>query len=130
MHPVAGDTDAVSAAQVSRTGQYLLYLNATPQQGTETLANWAAFRVQRLASDDASRATLNAAIRGQPFRGGAGSCVIDHYVTRIRAHRFTELACLVRGRSGATVIVAAAPISRWASAQPMLDRAVSAYLAR
>jgi hypothetical protein len=128
MHRVSGDSDSVSAARLGPARKFLLYLNATPRQGHESLRNWASYRVRVLRSDDASRATLDAAAEGQQFRGGIGSCVIDHYVTRIGGHQYTELACLVKGRTGASVIVAAAPTDRWSLAEPILDRAVSAYL--
>ncbi len=127
MHRVSGDSDSVSAARLGRAGKFLLYLNATPRQGQESLRNWASYRVRVLRSDDASRASLDSAAEGQQFRGGSGSCVIDHYVTRIGGHRYTELACLVKGRTGASVIVAAAPTARWSLAEPILARAVSAY---
>ncbi len=128
MHRITGDSDAVSAAQRGARGQFLRYLNATPRQGDESLRNWASFRLHLLRSDDAIRARRIAAITGQRFRGGTGSCVIDDYVTRIRSHHFSELACLVRGHTGASVIVAAAPTAQWSAAAPILDRAVSAYL--
>jgi hypothetical protein len=35
LRPVGGDADAASAAQVSPSGAYRLYLNATPRQGDE-----------------------------------------------------------------------------------------------
>jgi hypothetical protein len=130
MHRVSGDSDSVSAARLGPAGKFLLYLNATPRQGQESLRNWASYRVRVLRSDDASRASLDTAAEGQQFRGGTGSCVIDHYVTRVGGHRYTELACLVRGRAGASVIVAAAPTARWPLAEPILEHAVSAYLVR
>ena len=130
MHRVSGDSDAVSAARLGPGGQYLLYLNATPRQGEESLRNWASYRLRFLRSDDASRASLDAAAGNQPFRGGTGSCVIDHYVTRVLAHRYTELACLVQGQTGASVIVAAAPTALWPSARAILTQAVSAYTVR
>jgi hypothetical protein len=130
MHRVSGDSDAVSAARLGPDGQYVLYLNATPRQGGESLRNWASYRLRVLRSDDASRASLDAAAGNQPFRGGTGSCVIDHYVTRVQAHRYTELACLVQGRAGASVIVAAAPTALWPSARAVLTQAVSAYTVR
>jgi hypothetical protein len=130
MHRVGGDTDAVSAARLDPDGKFLLYLNATPRQGEETLRNWASYRLRVLRSDDASQASLVASSQGQPFRGGTGSCVIDRYVTRVGAHRYTELACLVQGRTAASVIVAAAPTPLWASARAVLAQAVSAYTVR
>jgi hypothetical protein len=130
LHRVAGDSDAVTAARLSPRGTIQLYLNATPRQGGEHLRNWAAFRLARLRSDDAASAHEVAAARGVQFRGGTGSCVIDDYRTRIGRHHYEEIACLVQGRTSATVIVAAAPAAMWAPARPLLFRAVAAYLVR
>ena len=128
--PIGGDTDAVSAAQVSPGGAFELYLNATPRQGDEQLTGWAAFRLRLLTADDAASARELAAAQGVQFRGGTGSCVIDTYVTRIGAHRYQEIACLVQGRTSASVIVAAAPAATWTQASPLLLRAVAAYQVR
>ena len=130
LHQIAGDTDAVSAARLSPGGAFQLYLNATPRQGTERLQDWAASRVKLLRSDDAAWAHQDAAARGVQFRGGTGSCVIDDYLTRIGAHHYEEIACLVQGRTSASVIVAAAPAAMWAQARPLLFRAVAAYVVR
>lgn len=130
LHRVAGDTDAVSAARLSPGGAIQVYLNATPQQGTERLQGWAASRVKLLRSDDAAWAHQDAAAQGVQFRGGTGSCVIDDYLTRIGAHHYEEIACLVQGRTNASVIVAAAPAAAWAQVRPLLFRAVAAYLVR
>jgi hypothetical protein len=128
LRPLAGDTDAVSAARLSPGGAFQLYLNATPRQGSERLHGWAAFRLRLLRSDDATSARQDAAAEAVQFRGGTGSCVIDDYRTRIGGHHYQEIACLVRGRTSASVIVAAAPADRWARARPLLLRAVAAYL--
>jgi hypothetical protein len=130
LRPIGGDTDAVSAAQVSPAGVFQLYLNATPRQGAEQLRGWAAFRLRLLTADDAASARELAAAQGVRFRGGTGSCVIDQYVTRIGAHRYQEIACLVQGRTSASVIVAATPAATWAQASPPLLRAVAAYQVR
>ena len=130
LRPLAGDKDAVSAAQRGPGGTFQLFLNATPRQGTETAAHWAAFRLRLLRADDAATAHQDAAAQGVKFRGGTGSCVIDDYITRIRAHHFQEIACLVQGRTSASVVVAAAPAAQWARARPLLLRAVGAYVAR
>jgi hypothetical protein len=130
LRPVSGDADAVSAAQVSPKGVFQLYLNATPRQGDEQLRGWAAFRLRLLTADDAASAHELAAAQDVAFRGGTGSCVIDTYVTRIGAHHYQELACLVQGRTSASVIVAAAPAATWAQASPLLLRAVAAYQIR
>jgi hypothetical protein len=130
LHRLAGDTDAVSAARLSPRGTIQLYLNATPRQGGEHLPNWAAFRLARLRSDDAASAHKVAAWQGVQFRGGTGSCVIDDYLTRIGRHHYEEIACLVQGRTSASVIIAAAPAARWARARPLLFQAVAAYRVR
>jgi hypothetical protein len=127
---VISDADAVSAAQLGPDGVYQLYLNATPRQGAENLAHWAAFRLRLQRSDDAASAHQLAAAGRIRFRGGTGSCVIDTYITRIGGHHFTEIACLVQGRTSASVIVAAAPAARWAQARPILFQAVAAYQVR
>ncbi len=128
LQPVAGDKDAASAARLSPAGAFQLYLNATPRQGSENLAHWAAFRLHLLRSDDAASARQLASAQGIKFRGGTGSCVIDRYITRIGGHHFQEIACLVRGHTSASVIVAAAPAATWTQARPLLLRAVAAYL--
>lgn len=130
LHPVASDSGAVSAARLTPGGAYRLYLNATPGQGSENLRTWAALRLAHLRADDAASAHQVAAARGVRFRGGTGSCLIDSYSTRIGHHHYQEIACLVQGRTSASVIVAAAPATRWAQARPLLFRAVTAYQAR
>src|ERR1700722_1994699 len=144
-HPAQPDCGAVlptlTAAGRRRQGRrvrrpvqprrrFRLYLNATPRQGTEHLPHWAAFRLMLLRSDDAASAHEVDAAEGVKFRGGTGSCVIDDYVTRIGGHRYEEIACLVQGRTSASVIVAAAPSPMWARAPPLLFRAVAPYLVR
>ena len=130
LRPIPGDKVAVSAARLGPRGAFQLYLNATPRQGREQLAHWAAFRLRLLRSDTAASARQVAAAQGVKFRGGTGSCVIDRYVTRIGGHHFQEIACLVVGRTSAGVIVAAAPAAAWTQARPLLLRAVAAYLIR
>jgi hypothetical protein len=130
LRPISGDKVAVSAARLTPHGAFQLYLNATPRQGRERLAQWPAFRLHLLRSDTAASARQVAAAQGVKFRGGTGSCVIDRYVTRIGGHHFQEIACLVVGRTSASVIVAAAPATAWTQARPLLLRAVAAYLIR
>jgi hypothetical protein len=130
MRPVAADPGAVSAALVDPTGHYLTYLNATPQQGAEKLAGWAAFRIGLLRDDTASTAHADLSAEHLTFRDGHGSCVIDHYTTRIKANQYREIACFVVGQHGASVLVAATASDRWNQDQPLLEQAVNAYLAR
>ena len=130
LHPLTGDKGTVSAARLGPGGTFQLYLNATPRQGAEILARWAAFRLKFLRADNAASARLDAAAQGVRFRGGTGSCVIDDYLTKIGAHHFEEIACLVQGRTSASVIVAAAPAASWAEVRPLLFQAVAAYQVR
>jgi hypothetical protein len=130
VRPIAGDADAVSVARLGTAGRYLLYLNATPRQGKESLPHWAAFRLSLLRSDDASSVHQDGAASGVRFRGGTGSCVNDDYVTKIGTHHYEEIACLVYGKSGASVVVAAAPAAQWPRMRLLLERAVAAYQVR
>lgn len=130
MHRVSADHGAVSAAQFSSSGAFLMYLNATPKQNNETLRDWPHFRLEHLIDDTASKARLLAARHGVRFLGGTGTCVIDTYVTKAKAHRYTELACFVKGKTRSSVIIAAAPAANWATASGPLMRAVAAYQVR
>jgi hypothetical protein len=130
MRSIAGDNGEVSAAELSRSGAYLLYLNSTPRQGGETLSNWPAFRVRHQREEDATAVRMLAVSHGVRFLGGTGTCVIDAYVTRVHSNSYTEIACLVQGRTGTSVIVGAAPSSGWTNVSGLLLRAIAAYRVR
>ena len=125
----AGDKGSVSEG-LSRDGRVLVYLNVTPRQGGETLSGWARFRIEHLTDDDASSARLDGAARDLKFRGGPGSCVVDDYVTRERAHHYREIACFVRGTRASSVLVAATPAADWGRYAGLLEQAVDSYAAR
>ena len=129
LHRVPSDAVSVSAAKTDSTGLYAVYLNATPKQGAEELDTWPAFRVEHLRDESATivHEHTHAIVA---FHGGTGSCVIDDYVTRFKAHHFDEIACLVVGRTQTSVVVAAALQSQWAEARAVLEQAVSAYQVR
>jgi hypothetical protein len=127
MHLVHGDRGTVSAARFNASGEYLMYLNATPKQSSETLRNWPGFRIEHLKEEMAVAARLIAESRGVRFLGGTGTCVVDAYVTKVKSNHYTEIACFVRGQTTSSVIIAAAPTANWASASPVLMRAVAAY---
>jgi hypothetical protein len=127
MHVVRGDAGTVSAASFSASGQYLLYLNVTPKQGHETLSDWADFRIDHQRDEETPNVRKIAEQSGIKFIGGTGSCVTDAYVTKVGAHHYTEIACFVRGKTRATVIVAAAPSADWGHASSVLSRAIEAY---
>jgi hypothetical protein len=123
---IKSDPGAASAARVDRrSGLITDYLNATPQQGAETLANWASFRPAHNRDEGDSDEQVLAWARGLRFRDGRGSCVIDRYATSRTSYE--EIACLIRAPAGQMVIVAAAQTARWADSAPALERAVSAF---
>ncbi len=124
--PVRGDQGTLSRA-LAWSGSIMVYLNVTPRQGDETLRDWAEFRVDHLREEDARSARPDGSASGLAFRGGTGPCVIDDYVTRVRANHYREIACLVRGARAASVLVAAAPAAGWARCAGLLERAVSSY---
>ena len=125
---VHSDPGTASAARMDPGSDLIAeYLNATPQQGDETLANWTTFRPAHNREEGDSRVQVLGAARGLRFRNGQGSCVIDRYRTSRTSYQ--EIACLVRASRGGNVVVAAALASQWTEDAPALERAVSAFLA-
>ena len=122
---VKTDPGTASAALLSGSGRIVGYLNATPKQGAETLANWSRFRPAHNRGEDDRNVRLIASARNLKFRGGRGSCVIDTYTTSKASYR--EIACLVFGRGSSAVIVAAAPVELWNHQAATLRRAVSSF---
>jgi hypothetical protein len=126
--PFAGDRGTASTAVRDRADRIRAYLNVTPRQGDERARGFAEYRVRLLAGDHDQSVHLEAAAEGLEFQGGRGSCVLDHYVTRIGHHHYRELACFVVGRRGdAAVIVAAATTADWSRFQKQLRRAVASF---
>jgi hypothetical protein len=119
------DPGTASAAPIGPRGYFAGYLNATPQGGHETLANWRRFRVAHVAAEGAHGVRLAAAATNLRFRDGRASCVIDSYSTR--RMRFREIACIVAGRRVTTVVVGAAPAARWSREAPILERAITTF---
>ncbi len=127
LRSIPGDRGTVSVAEKDRAGRILVYLNATPTQGDERLASWPEFRIARHHAESEHSIHEDARAVHLVFRGGTGSCVIDDYVTRVKANHYREIACLVQGRTAVSVIVAAALASDWARSAALLERAVAAY---
>lgn len=126
--PAAADPGAVTVEQRARNGSYVAYLNATPWDGPAPLHGWAAARLDRLADENRSVQEDGAAEDLAFADGGRGSCVADHYVTRVGHHPFVEMACLVRARTGAAaVVVAAASSAHWPAEAALLRRALDAF---
>jgi hypothetical protein len=122
-----GDVGTVTAILLEARHRIAGYLNLTPRQGTETLADWASFRVSHNIAEGEREVTLEGAAYGVRFRTGSGTCVRDSYTTSSRA-RFIELTCLVRGDRATSVIVGAAPPRAWTLTSPLLYRAISALI--
>jgi hypothetical protein len=120
------DPGTATAEVLDRAGTTIGYLNATPRQGTETLANWSDFRINHQHAEERS-IREEARVLGLAFRGGTGSCVIDRYLTPLKHHSYREIACYVVGDGKGSVIVAAAPTTLWKAAAKELEQAVSAY---
>ena len=123
---ISGDAGTVSAARGGSGRVVDGYLNLTPKQGDETLANWPRFRIAHNRDEGDFHVTQLASGSGLRFRGGHGSCVIDDYNT-VRT-RYREIACLVAGRRHSTVIVAAAKPRTWNARHRELEQAVSSFV--
>jgi hypothetical protein len=122
---IESDPGTVSAALMGPHHRIRGYLNATPQGGAETLANWARFRPAH-NHEEGDRAVVRlASARGLLFMNGSGSCVIDRYKTV--SDRYREIACIVRGARATTVVVGAAEPGAWQSLAPDLQRAVASF---
>ena len=123
---IVSDPETRTAATRTNVGRIAGYLNATPQQGDETLANWGTFRVNHNKDEGDTNVKLVAAADNVMFRGGHGSCVIDDYRSS-SGHQYREIACIVAGTKATTVIVGAAPPQDWHSQSPAIERAISAF---
>jgi hypothetical protein len=124
--PLKTDPGTASVALLGNGGRIEAYLNATPRQGNETLADWSRFRPQHNQQEGDRRVRLVAAITDGRFRSGRGACVIDTYTTSKASYR--EIACLVSGPASSAVVVAAAPAALWDQQAATLQRAVSSFV--
>ena len=123
--PITSDPGTVSAAAVGWHGLIVGYLNATPRQANESLSNWGSFRPTHNATEGDRSVRVLSAATGLRFATGRGSCVEDTYQT-VRAH-YREVACLVAGRHGQSVVVAAATTAAWPRLHVQLHQAVEAF---
>ena len=124
---VPGDPGTASFAVLGSDGTYLGYLNVTPRQGDERLADWAAFRLAHLRGDETISATQDGSVQSVQTANTMRSCVTDDYVTEVGHHHFHEVACLVMTTSAASVVVAATPSGDPAHLWAQVERAVAAY---
>jgi hypothetical protein len=123
--PIKTDPGTASVALLGAGHRIDAYLNATPKQGAETLANWSRFRPDHNGGEGDRSVRVVASARDLSFRSGRGSCVIDTYRTSKAAYR--EIACFVAGPSESAVVVAAAPSRLWSAQAATLERAVSSF---
>jgi hypothetical protein len=123
---IVSDPGTRTAAIRTSSGRIEGYLNATPRQGAETLANWSTFRLDHNAEEGDTHNKLIASAANLRFLGANGSCVIDDY-TSSSGHRYREIACIVAGASATTVVVGAAPPQDWQREAPVLERAISSF---
>ena len=124
-HLTRTDPGTVTASRTAG-GEILGYLNVTPQQGEETLDDWSSFRPAHNREEGDTDLVPLASATALRFRGGVGSCVKDRYATESE-HHYVELACIVRGQGGTTVIVGAAPPAHWSRFSPAIERAISSF---
>ena len=125
--PIISDPGTASAALRDADGEIVGYLNVTPQQGQETLANWSSFRPDHNRDEGDVDLRPIAAATDLPFRSGHGSCLIEDYRTS-SDHAYREIACLVDGSRATTVIVGAAPPDEWDRAGSVIERTISSFL--
>ena len=124
--PITTDPGTASVALLAGGDRIVGYLNATPKQGRETLANWSRFRLEHNLDEGGRSEHLIASATDLRFPSGRGSCVIDQYTTSKATYR--EIACLVSGPRSTAVVVAAAPIAFWDRRAATLERAVSSFV--
>ena len=120
--PIRTDPGTASVALLGH-GSIRGYLNLTPRQGAETLANWPSFRIEHLGDEGSTDVRRIASAHGLAFRSGRGACVIDSYHTS-RAH-YREIACLVAGTRTSSVVLGAAPSKTWAQQAETIERAIA-----
>jgi hypothetical protein len=124
---IRSDPGTVSAATRAESGAIRGYLNATPQQGAETLGSWSSFRIDHNGDEGDVNVRQVASATGLRFRDAHGSCVIDDY-TSSTGRDYREIACIVAGASATTVVVGAAPPAEWAQQGPAIERAISSFI--
>ena len=125
--PIRSDPGTVSAADRSPAGAIQGYLNATPREGSESLANWSTFRLDHNGDEGDVDVREIASATDLRFRNGRGSCVIDAY-TSSTGEAYREIACIVAGEWATTVVVGAAPPPAWPTQAPAIERAISSFL--
>jgi hypothetical protein len=121
---IRSDAGTASAALIDHRKGFLGYLNITPRQSNERIADWGRFRARQNMDENDRFVRILAMSALLRFRTGAGACVKDAYTTTT-GNRYVELASLIAGRRASTVIVGATPPHTWSRISPLLERAIS-----
>src|SRR4051794_22709255 len=74
-HAIHTDPGTATVALTDSRHTIVGYLNATPHQGAETLANWAGFRTGHIRDEGSRQVRTVATATGLRFRSGRGSCI-------------------------------------------------------
>jgi hypothetical protein len=119
------DPGTASVALLGTGGRIDGFLNETPKQGGETLANWGRFRPQHNRREGDRDVRVVAATENARFRSGRASCVIDTYETS-KGH-YREIACIASDASSSAVVVAAAPSALSGQQTSTLERAIATF---
>ena len=127
---IPGDKGTVSLALRDRRGLYLGYLNVTPRQGAERLTGWDRFRIGRNAEEGDTHVREISASANVAFVNARGSCVLDDYISRVGAHPYRELACIVAGRHSTSVFVGASVVGEWSRLGPIVRHAAATLVER
>jgi hypothetical protein len=122
-----GDRGTATSVLLSTSRRIVGYLNLTPRQSTETLSDWARFRVAHNLQEGERNVVSEETRSAVPFRNATGTCLKDSYTTA-SASRYIEIACLVDGRTASSVVVGAAVPSAWPALAPQLERAIAALI--
>jgi hypothetical protein len=123
--PIKTDPGTASVALLGDGGQIEGFLNETPTQGGETLANWSHFRPQHNSREGDRDVRVVAVTESAAFRSGRASCVIDTYATS-QAH-YQEISCLVADGGSSAVVVGAAPSARVGQQTATLEHAIATF---
>lgn len=127
---ISGDRGTISFALRDRRGRYLAYLNVTPRQGAEQLAGWPSFRVARNREEGDREVRPVAEAENLRLRNARGSCVIDDYLSRVGAHPYRELACIVTGHRFSDVFVGATLRASYTALGSSVEHAASSLIQR
>ena len=71
-----------------------------------------------------------ASVERLAFASATGSCVIDEYLSRVGAHPYGQVACIVAGHRATSVLVGAARLCEWNNLRAVLKLAAASFRER